>query len=81
MKTDQILKLAVLTEKYPIALILTKELMLAGIDDDQEFMDLLKNHKPFLSRPLQVQMYNYFSDIKRGYQGLTIDNIPSIFKH
>jgi hypothetical protein len=79
MKTDQIIKLVKIFEKFPVDVILTKHLIMAGIDTEEKLVELIKN-EPAISQGMKIKLQNNFRDIERNINGYVFNKIPNIFK-
>ncbi len=79
MKTEQVIQVAKLLEKFPIEVVLVKHLINDGVDTEDKLVQLLKNEIG-ISQAMKVSMQNSFRDIQHGTNGWTMNKIPNIFK-
>jgi hypothetical protein len=78
METKKVINLLKIFEKTPVELVLTKHLIMNGIDTEQKLVDLLKNENT-ISQGTKVKIQNYFRDLVFS-KILDIDKISNVFK-
>ena len=76
METNKILSLIKTINKFPVDVILVKELILSGVDTEEKLFSLLKDEQ-LIPQHTKVSMQNYFRDINTGFYD--INKIPTIF--
>jgi hypothetical protein len=78
METKKVINLVKIFEKIPVELVLTKHLIMNGIDTEQKLVDLLKSENT-ISQGTKVKIQNYFRDLVFS-KILDIDKVPNVFK-
>lgn len=78
METNEIINLVKIFEKTPVELVLTKNLIMNGIDTEQKLINLLKNENT-ISQSTKIKIQNYFRDLVFS-KILDINNVPNVFK-
>jgi hypothetical protein len=74
MENKKLLEMLKTLEKYPLEVIFAKEIILNGIQTEEEFVDLLQTHTT-LAYPTKVKLQNAYRDIKNGFYD--INKIPN----
>lgn len=78
METKKVINLVKIFEKTPVELVLTKHLIINGVDTEEKLLELLKNEKT-ISQPMKVKIQNYFRDLVFS-KIIDIDKVPNVFK-
>lgn len=78
METKKVINLVKIFEKTPVELVLTKYLIINGVDTEEKLVELLKNEKT-ISGPMKVKIQNYFRDLVFS-KIIDIDKVPNVFK-
>jgi hypothetical protein len=75
MEKKDLIKIITNADKYDLVLCLTKQLILSGINSEQELISFL-NSISGITQTVKVQIHNYYRNIKNGLYKL--QDIPTI---
>jgi hypothetical protein len=78
MKNQKLLQLLKIIQKYSLAVIVMKAMILNGIDSEESLIEFLKTDAT-LPQPTKVNLQNAYRDITRNHL-YNINEIPVIFK-
>lgn len=79
MEPQKLLSILSIVDRYPISVIIAKQLMVEGIATEEQLREVMNIHPDLRhkSTPIRVNLENAFRDILSGYYD--IKKVPSFF--